>query len=91
MIAIEKGDDFDEYPSETSGSGALDTCGGPSINEHAQVLDCGTPLPGLCDVGNCVASPFGAGLLWRQPHTLRAPLTFGYVAARHALARRAKA
>ena len=62
--------------------GAIDTKGGPKVNERMQILDgAEIPVPGLYGVGNCVASPSGQAY-WSGGSTWGPYITFGYVAAR---------
>jgi len=63
------------------GPGALDTSGGPLIDESARVLGLdGKPIPGLFGAGNCIASPTAGGY-FGGGGTLGPALTFGYIAA----------
>lgn len=68
------------------GLGALDTKGGPEIDESGRVLAAdGHPIPGLYGAGNCVASPAGQAY-WSAGATIGLALTFGYLAATDAVA-----
>ncbi len=70
-------------------AGTLDTKGGPCIDSRARVLDVrNRPIPGLYGAGNCVASPTGPAY-WAGGATLGPAITFGALAAEHALRRAA--
>lgn len=66
--------------------GDLGTKGGLVTDEHARVLDTsGAPIPGLYATGNCSASVMGRSYPGAGG-TIGPAMTFGYVAARHAVA-----
>jgi 3-oxosteroid 1-dehydrogenase len=68
--------------------GDIGTNGGIVTDKHARALrENGTPVPGLYATGNCTASVMG--LAYRGPGgTIGPSLTFGYIAALHAVAAR---
>lgn len=72
---------FEVWPGE------LGTKGGISVDEHARVLDtAGSVIPGLYATGNCSAPVMGRTYPGAGS-TLGPTTTFGYVAARDAVAR----
>jgi hypothetical protein len=71
-------------------AGTLDTCGGPVIDDHGQVLrPDGSPIEGLYAAGNCAASVTGQAY-WSAGSTLGPAITFGYRAGRACSGRHAQ-
>ena len=71
-------------------AGTLDTKGGPRIDGNGRVLDVrDRPIAGLYGAGNCVASPTGPAY-WAGGATLGPAITFGALAAEHAMRGAAK-
>jgi hypothetical protein len=69
------------------GPAALDTKGGPVVDEHARVLSqSGEPIGGVYGAGNCVASPAGQAY-WGAGGTIGVALTYGFIAAQDAVKR----
>jgi succinate dehydrogenase/fumarate reductase flavoprotein subunit len=69
------------------GPAALDTKGGPVIDERARVLSkSGVPIPGIFGAGNCVASPAGQAY-WGAGGTIGVALAYGYIAGNEAARR----
>ncbi len=65
---------------------AVDSSGGPVINPNGQIVRWdGSPVSGLYAAGNCTANP-GKDAYWGGGATLGNANTWGYAAAKHAVA-----
>ena len=70
---------------------AVDSSGGPVINPNGQVVRWdGSPVVGLYAAGNCTSNP-GKDAYWGGGATLGNATTWGYAAAKHAVASDEKA
>jgi succinate dehydrogenase/fumarate reductase flavoprotein subunit len=70
------------------GPGALDTKGGPVIDERARVVgSAGQPIPRIYGAGNCIASPAGQSY-WGPGATIGLAFTFGWIAGCNAASER---
>ncbi len=69
------------------GPAALDTKGGPVIDDKARVLSrSGEPIPGVYAAGNCVASPAGQAY-WGGGGTIGVGMTYGFIAGNEVVRR----
>ena len=76
--------DTGPYYAMIIAASAVDTSGGPVINENGQVLTWeGEPIGGLYGAGNAVACP-SVNAYWAGGMTLGHAHTWGYAAAKHA-------
>lgn len=72
--------DTGPYHAVVLGPAALDTKGGPVIDELGRVLGVtGAPIQGLYGAGNCIASPAGQAY-WGPGGTVGPALVFGHIA-----------
>lgn len=92
VMGLNRGVNRTMYPFSSSGpyyalllgASAFDTNGGPSTNEHAQVIDpYEQPIAGLYAAGNCAGAP-SHGAYWSGGATLGNALVWGYQAGAHA-------
>jgi hypothetical protein len=82
--------DSGSYHCIILGAGALDTKGGPVVDERGRVMGVdGSPIPGLYGAGNCIASPTGHGY-WGPGGTIGPATLFGYIAGCDAAGRPAR-
>jgi hypothetical protein len=94
VLGLTRGGNRTMYPFASSGpyyavmlgAAGFDTNGGPSINEHAQVIDSHEdPIPGLYGAGNAIGSP-AHGAYWSGGATLGNALVWAHAAGQHVAA-----